>query len=317
MPGSTVRPTPGASAHPGAGSSGAAPAERPRGGRRTVHACGHEAAARVDAVVAEIRALHAALAASDDLSPGPRTDALFSRLVALAVRRRPGTEAARVLADPAVSGLLAELHRLCARGEHELERWWSRRIAAAPDAGAELVRFPYTANYRDLTRLEVHALTGHLPGPPRRVLFVGSGPLPLTSIMMAAEHGIVVDNLDSDAEAVRLGSAVAAALGARGVRFRTGDVLDADDLSGYDAVCLAALVGLEPEAKGRVLDHVRRRIGPGGLLLARSAHALRGLLYPELDVDDLVAPAGLEPLAVLHPFTDVVNSVVLARAPRA
>jgi len=50
------------------------------------------------------------------------------------------------------------------------------------------------------------------------------------------------------------------------------------------------------------------------MVLARSAHSLRTLLYPVLDVGD-GGPGGLDPVAVLHPHTDVVNSVVLARVP--
>lgn len=301
---------------PTAAISPAGPADRlgVRRGNRGVHACGHDVL--TDPLVAEIRMLHGALAESDDLDPGPATDAVFARLVALATRRRPAGQAERVLADPDVARLVPDLHRLCARGEYALERLWSRRVAAADDPWAVLQAFPYTGNYRDLTRLEVHALRGHLPAAPRRVLFVGSGPLPLTSIMMATEHGVAVDNLDVDPEAVALGAASVAALGTPGVRFRAGDVLDTTDLGGYDAVCLAALVGLEPAAKARVLAHLRRHVEPGALLLARSAHALRALLYPVLDVDDVLAPAGFDPLAVLHPYTDVVNSVVLARSAR-
>jgi nicotianamine synthase len=52
------------------------------------------------------------------------------------------------------------------------------------------------------------------------------------------------------------------------------------------------------------------------MVLARSAHSLRALLYPVLDVaGDLDVLGGLDPVAVLHPHTDVVNSVVLARVP--
>ena len=77
---------------------------------------------------------------------------------------------------------------------------------------------------------------------------------------------------------------------------------------------MAALVGLDPGDKAAALAHVRARMRPGALVLARSAHSLRGLLYPVLEVagGDL---GGLDPVAVLHPHTDVVNSVVLARVP--
>ena len=56
----------------------------------------------------------------------------------------------------------------------------------------------------------------------------------------------------------------------------------------------------------RDLYHATR---PGTLLLVRSARGLRTLLYPEVDVNRL---GGWRPLAVVHPFTEVVNSVIVA-----
>ena len=286
-----------------------------RGGaaRLGVRSCGHaDTGSTTAAVVARVRALYDALLARPDLCPAPVTNEIFSSLVSLAIDPAASRDAEAVLADPGVRGLLPELRQLCAAGEFELERWWSQRIVDAPEPRTELARFPYRQNYADLTRLEYHAVAGLAPRQVRRVLFVGSGPLPLTSLLLAEQYGCAVDNLDRDPEAVRLGSGLAAVLGAEGLRFRAGDVLDGADCydwHDYDLVYLAALAGLDPEAKHALLDHLARAMRPGALVLARSAHSLRGLLYPVLDVDDL---PGLRTLAVVHPHTDVVNSVVVA-----
>lgn len=282
-----------------------------RPGRLAVRGCGHDdTAAAAEALVAEIRTLHDELVAAPTLDPGPRTDAVFGRLVALAIASREPAVVARVLGDPVLAARLPDLRARCALGEYALEHHWSRRVLAAADPLAALEDFPYLQNYRDLTRIEFHAVAGHAPRAPRRALFVGSGPLPLSALMLA-RHGVAVDALDVDAEAVRLGAALAAALGDE-VDVARGDVLDTQDLTGYDLVCLAALVGLDAGDKAAALAHVRSRMRPGATVLARSAHSLRALLYPVLDVADL---GGLDPVAVLHPHTDVVNSVVLARVP--
>ena len=281
-----------------------------RAARPAVHGCGHgDTGSARAAVVTQVRALHAALAACPDLTPGPRTDDLFGRLVTLAVDPSAAREADAVLGDPAVASLLPELRRLCADGEFELERHWAQRIVAAPDPEAELARFPYHQNYVDLTRLEHHAVSGLVPHRIRRVLFVGSGPLPLTSMLLADTYGCAVDNLDHAPEAVALSTALTRRLGRTGLRFDVGDVLDRHDLD-HDLVYLAALAGLDPDAKLALLSHLARTLAPGTLVLARSAHSLRGLLYPVLDPHDL---PGMDTLSVVHPFTDVVNSVLVAR----
>ncbi|WP_433798872.1 nicotianamine synthase family protein [Actinomycetospora sp. CA-084318] len=285
--------------------------QTPRAGRPTVHGCGHaDTGSARAAVITQVRALHAALLACPDLTPGPRTNDIFSRLVALAVDPAAAREADAVLADPAVAPLLPGLRQLCADGEFELERHWARRIVAATDPAAELARFPYHQNYVDLTRLEHHAVSGLVPHRVGRVLFVGSGPLPLTSMLLAQRYGCAVDNLDREPEAVTLGAALADVAGCTGLRFDVGDVVDHHDLADYDLVYLAALAGLDPDAKLGLLSHLARTLAPGTLVLARSAHSLRGLLYPVLDPHDL---PGMDTLSVVHPFTDVVNSVVVAR----
>lgn len=289
--------------------------------RLPVRACGAErsatepSATEHTALLAEILALHDALVAAPDLEPGPTTDALFTRLVGLAVAPRPVQVVDAVLGDPQLAARLPDLRARCAAGEYALERAWARRVLAAADPAAELDRFPYLQNYRDLTRIEYHAVAGHAPSAPRRALFVGSGPLPLSALLLA-RHGVRVDAVDVDAEAVALGAALARAFG-DDVTVSEGDVLALGDLAAYDVVCVAALVGLAPEDKAAALAHVRARMRPGATVLARSAHSLRGLLYPVLDVAD-AGPGGLgglDPVAVLHPHTDVVNSVVLARVP--
>ena len=109
---------------------------------------------------------------------------------------------------------------------------------------------------------------------------------------------------------------MAAALGIDGVSFDHEEVHSGTDLSGYDLVVLAALAGSTPREKQSLLSHLAAAMAPGALLLARSARHLRTLLYSPINLDAL---AGFDVLSVLHPvhpFHEVINSVILARKPR-
>ncbi len=169
-----------------------APHVRGVSARHGVRSCGHAETrpTTAAAVVEQVVALHDALLARPHLAPEPATNELFGRLVALAVDPAAARDADAVLGDPTVARLLASLRHLCADGEFELERSWARRVVDHPDPGAELARFPYHQNYGDLTRLEHHTVAGLTASPVRRVLFIGSGPLPLTSLLLA-EHSRV------------------------------------------------------------------------------------------------------------------------------
>lgn len=260
-------------------------------------------------ITASVSDVYRELAARDDLRPGPEVDGLFDRLVRL-VLTAPAETVPAVLNDVEVQHLAPRLRALCARGEGELEHAWAKRILAAGSAREELLRFPYVGNYRQLSRMEIGMLASALPSRVRSLAFVGSGPLPLSSLFLAAELEVHVDNFDRDPVALSEGARVAAALGHGALCFREADVLDAD-LSGYDVVVLAALVGDTLEAKRRILARLAATMRPGAILLARSARGMRTLLYPPID---RTALDGFELLTEVHPVNDVINSAILARA---
>ncbi|WP_275264617.1 nicotianamine synthase family protein [Jiangella asiatica] len=260
-------------------------------------------------IIVSLRGLYRELDNRCDLRPGPEVDDLFGRLVRL-VLTAPGEAVPAVLNDLEVQELAPRLRELCGRGESEMELAWAGRIASAPAPRQELALFPYLDNYRQLSRMEIGVLASALPRRARSLAFVGSGPLPLSSLFLAGDLDLSVDNLDRDGIALEAGARVATALGYPDLTSHQVDVAAAD-LSGYDVVVLAALVGDTVEAKRRILDRLGASMRPGAVLLARSARGLRTLLYPPVD---LAALAGFELLTQVHPVNDVINSAVLARA---
>ncbi|MGH3781846.1 MAG: nicotianamine synthase family protein [Pseudonocardiaceae bacterium] len=264
-------------------------------------------------VVIDLLRLHRELTALPTLSPNMHTNALFNELVTVATHPADCEIAQQVLADPAIRRIIPGLRSLCSAGELELERAWARRIITSHDPQRELREFPYFTNYEQLTRLEHHAVLGVTGRALPRMLFVGAGPLPLTSVLLATQHGHTeIDNIDIDSEATRLAERLTGALQIDSLRFRRADVLACTDVADYDMVYVAAMVGPHPDDKSRVIKHLSQQMRPGALLLARSAHSLRTLLYPPLTLRDL---AGFRPLVVLNPHTEVVNSLVIAQKP--
>nr|WP_275404183.1 nicotianamine synthase family protein [Pseudonocardia acidicola] len=254
--------------------------------------------------------------AATDLRPSEQVNATFSELVELCCRTPSPVdhEVLRQVVDHASS-----LRALCAAGECELERHWAARIVAARDPHAALRAFPYLANYQDLVRLELAALAAVGEPVPSRVVLLGAGPLPLTGMVLAAEHGAHVVHVDRDAESLRLSAALMHALG---LSDRVDSVhADLEDPAGREvveaacrdagAVVLAALVGADATAKAGISRWLGTALSPGTPVLARSAAGLRTLLYPRVGPDDL---PGLEVALEVHPRTDVVNSVLVARA---
>lgn len=243
-----------------------------------------------------------------ELSPSPQVDGLFGELVG-AVVSADADEAHETWADDTVRMLAPRLRTLCALGEGALERSWAERIATARRPRKELGRFPYLDNYHRLVRLERSAIAVAGQPAPRRIAFVGSGPLPLSAVLHTVRTGATVTCVDHDPVAADLGRAVAERLGCTDLDVRLADALDVD-LAGFDLVVLAALVGADAQEKRTILDRLAAAMEPGAVLVARSARGLRALLYPPVDEDAL---DGFEVLHTVHPSDDVINSVVVAR----
>ena len=84
------------------------------------------------------------------------------------------------------------------------------------------------------------------------------------------------------------------------------------NLETFDVIFLAALVGATQEEKERLLLKIVGKMNAGSLIVIRTAHSLRTLLYPEFDYQTKAITAKLEIKFVIHPHGKVVNSIVVA-----
>ena len=271
----------------------------------------------VSDLVNKINGLHAAIAKLPSLSPSPAVDALFTELVTACVPPSP-VDVTKL--GPEAQEMREGLIRLCSEAEGKLEAHYSDMLAAFDNPLDHLAVFPYYSNYINLSKLEYELLARYVPGgiAPARVAFIGSGPLPFSSFVLAAHHlpDAHFDNYDlcgaANERARKLFGASEDGVGAR-MKFHTADVADlTQELGAYDVVFLAALVGMAAEEKAKVIAHLGAHMVEGASLVVRSAHGARGFLYPMVDPED-IRRGGFEVLAVHHPEGEVINSVIVAR----
>jgi nicotianamine synthase len=147
-----------------------------------------------------------------------------------------------------------------------------------------LQTFPYHQNYVDLSRLEYSCLEAFLPASPTQITFIGSGPLPLTSICFLDRYpNLRVHNVDRDASALSISEELCERLGyGAHMSFACEDVTQesGSDWGSYEVVFLAALVGTDTHSKLAILESLARKLSPGTLVVARSAQGMRSVLYP-------------------------------------
>ncbi|XP_020592173.1 nicotianamine synthase-like [Phalaenopsis equestris] len=274
-------------------------------------------AAEEDKLIATITELYNAISNLPSLHPSPQVNSLFSSLVAACIPSYPSLFLTSL--PPSTLSMRSHLISLCSTAESSLELHYSSLLLQLSLSSSSLLPhlplFPYFSNYLSLSLLESSLLQSHLPHHPSLFAFLGSGPLPLSSIILASRHfpSSSFHNYDIDPTATAKASALVSnerSLASR-MEFITADASTIGErLRSYGVVFLAALVGLDTPQKVAVVEHLARFMAPGAMLVVRSAHGARMFLYPVIEPGDL---KGFEVLSVYHPDDEVINSVIVAR----
>ncbi|KAJ7979479.1 Nicotianamine synthase [Quillaja saponaria] len=265
-------------------------------------------------VIARVMELHASISKLESLRPSKQVNSLFTELVKLCIF--PSSIDISTLPQE-VQQMRESLIVLCGQAEGLLELEFSNFLNQIPQPLNNLNLFPYYGNYVKLASLENQILNENGVVHPKKVAFIGSGPMPLTSIVMATHHMKFTqfDNYDIDEKANHVARRIVSSDGAleKRMKFETSDIMEVKEKLGeYECIFLAALVGMSKEQKLKNLEHIRKYMKEGGILLIRSAKGARAFLYPVVEEHDLV---DFEILTIFHPTNDVVNSVVLVRKP--
>lgn len=235
----------------------------------------------------DIVSIHGELSSTRDLVPSPIINTTFSKLVSI-VNTTPADSSKEILSDSNITAIHQSLRKLSSQGESELERFWTERILASNHVHATLMQFPYFENYERMTNFEVEGMKSCNLHNNHKLLFVGSGPLPMSSIMMAGKHGLYVDNLDIDKKACELSSELIKALNlSEKVKVIHKNIFDITDFSEYKSVFIAALAGKDETEKVRIIEHVAHYAEKGTHIVLRSVSDLGTLLYPEITADHL------------------------------
>ncbi|XVF05953.1 hypothetical protein REPUB_Repub06bG0005700 [Reevesia pubescens] len=265
-----------------------------------------------DPLVQKVCELYEQISSLDSLKPSKDVNMLFTQLVVTCMPPSPidVTKLCKRIQD-----IRSKLIPLCGEAEGLLESHFSTILGSYEKPLHHLNIFPYYSNYLKLSQLEFNILSKHCPNVPKKVAFVGSGPLPLTSIVLASFHLTTASfhnyDIDPSANSKALQLVSSDPDLSQRMFFHTTDIMDVTHaLKDYDVVFLAALVGMDKDAKVQVIDHLAKYMAPGAVLMLRSAHGARAFLYPIVDPCDL---RGFDVLSIFHPIDEVINSVVIAR----
>lgn len=186
-----------------------------------------------------------------------------------------------ILADPDINGLLPTIRSYYTTFFDLHETALAQEVLTAADPWHPLEIFGLYPRYVTLIRTQIEALD--LPRP-KRLAFIGCGPVPLSLILFNCLYGINSIGLDSDPQAVSLARQCLERLGlSDAIKIIRGDQESLADID-WDLVLVAALA--EPKAKIFSSLHQIMAATKKRPVICRTYSGLRGLLHSPLTADD-------------------------------
>ncbi len=257
-----------------------------------------------------------------DLSPENQavTTCLTHFVAAVLDLKKTGDPAleGRIMRDETVRMRREDMLNHLSDAECCMERYFAESLTQYPALSAQsLDDFPYRANYRRIVEDEIAAIRkAGLDLSGKRIVFAGSGPLPLTAIEMCyalPDEDIHIICLDTDREAVRLSSSLIERLGlSERITVRHGDAenfdfRDTGPLSGSapDLVYIASLIC----EKSRVLTRIKTTC-PGAFVAIRSVEGIKTLLYEPVDPRE-VTEYGYTNVGKSPDAPDTINTLLI------
>lgn len=205
----------------------------------------------------------------------------------------------------------AEFRALQSKAEYLLELEWAGIIIESENPWDTLRAYPYYPAYLSLVGAEHAAVSECAGGTYAEACFAGSGPFPISAIVLAHVYGIRCECVDRDASAVALSRSLIRSLGLQDLIHVThADLADPREPISKP-VFLAALAGGNANEKHQLLGILKRRMTAGTVLCARNAVGLGSLLYYPLSREELL-PFTVE--GFFEPPAPAVNSFFVARA---
>lgn len=226
--------------------------------------------------------IHEVISNAKKLKPSQKINSSLSELVRIVINTSTN-HSKKILLNKDIISIKKSLREISSEAESELELFWVKKILESNNPKRVIEKFPYYSNYQKMTDSEIKSMLDCQTHKNHKILFVGSGPLPLSSIIMAREHNMFIDNLDMDDVACELAEKLIKRIGlSKKINTLKGDVLDINDFSNYETVFIAALVGKDEDEKSKIINHVVSKTIKGTHIIMRSVNNLGTLLYPEV-----------------------------------
>ena len=229
----------------------------------------------------------------------------FSRLDRLAARKVKVGTLAEILASAKLEPVLSEISRLRNIYGLRLEIEQAHELLTSPNPWTRLREFTFYENYLQLAAMEQQ---GAGLNPDDQIIFLGSGPLPLSLILLSSRYGLTGIGIERENSYVELSRQVVKHLGlALRITIINGDHFALPLKEEFRLLMVAAMA----RPKEEIFQHLAHSLPDGSLLSFRLyKKGLRRLL----DLDgDFILPPRFSNYCRIPPRPPVNNTVVVVK----
>lgn len=233
-----------------------------------------------------------------DLKPWKKTDYIFRKLCEYAIS---------VEEDLEINEKVLKINEICASAEYEMEKFWSEKIQNSETPEQKLEDFIYFKNYKKLTKLEFSNFLWIDEVKNKKILFIWSGPLPLTAIILAKYYKMDCTLVDISEEAIELSKNLIKKLNLEEYfTFINSDILDFKTNESFDLVYWASLIFWNKKQE-EILKNISNL--NFSKLLVRTSQNYRQLLYKKVETNFLKKYFQIE--LEVNPKNEIINSFII------
>ncbi len=228
----------------------------------------------------------------------------LAHLNALAAAPVPDEVIEQLNSDQDLEPVVRRIARIRRSIGSKLEKQSAQTLTSDRDPWSRIKAFTYYPNYLSLARMESEG--GRLK-PGDRVIFLGSGPLPLTLICLSKEYGVQGVGIEQDRQIAALSKEVIQRLGlAHLVSICHGDHF----LLPLKEATALIMVGADAVPKNEIFKHLARICPPGQMISYRIYEKGFRRLLDDQSMFEL--PKEFSELARIRPEPPVNNTCVFA-----
>jgi len=210
----------------------------------------------------------------------------------------------RLTADDTLTPVITRLSRLKRENGARMEIRFAESVARAPDPWDRLAQFVYFPNYLALARMEQ---SGPGLNAGDRVVFLGSGPLPMSLICLYKQYGIQGVGIEQDERRAALSERVLQRLElSRHIQILCGNHFTLPKAG----PCSLIMVGADAMPKAEIFTHLAAILKPGEMITYRIYEKGLRRLFDVASSFDL--PPEFVELGRIQPEPPVNNTVVFA-----